>query len=146
MIAELFDLTGKVALITGGTHGIGMAIGKVLGKAGARICVNGTSEKNLESCKKEFKADGIDVYTLKFDVTDEAAVNWGISQIEKEVGSIDILVNNAGIIKRIPILNMDVSDYKQVIDVDLVGPFIVSKRVVPKMIEKRSGKMRVGKI
>ena len=141
MIQQLFDLTGKVALITGGTHGIGMAIGMVLGKAGAKICVNGTSEENLERCKKEYKAEGIDVYTLKFDVTDEGAVDRGISQIEKEIGSIDILVNNAGIIKRIPILDMAVSDYKEVIDVDLVGPFIVSKRVVPKMIEKRAGKI-----
>lgn len=141
MIQELFDLTGKVALITGGTHGIGMAIGIVLGKAGAKICVNGTSDKNLENCKKEYNKVGLDVYTLKFDVTDEAAVDKGISQIEKEIGSIDILVNNAGIIKRIPILDMEVSEYKQVIDVDLVGPFIISKRVVPKMIEKRAGKI-----
>ena len=141
MIQELFDLTGKVALITGGTHGIGMAIGIVLGKAGAKICVNGTSDKNLETCKKEYNKVGLDVYTLKFDVTDEAAVDKGISQIEKEIGSIDILVNNAGIIKRIPILDMEVSEYKQVIDVDLVGPFIISKRVVPKMVEKRAGKI-----
>ena len=141
MIQELFDLSGKIALITGGTHGIGMAIGIVLGKAGAKICVNGTSEANLANCKKEYNAEGIDVYTLKFDVTDEAAVDRGISQIEKEVGSVDILVNNAGIIKRIPILDMAVSDYKHVIDVDLVGPFIVSKRVAPKMIEKRAGKI-----
>ena len=141
MIQELFDLTGKVALITGGTHGIGMAIGIVLGKAGAKICVNGTSDKNLENCTKQYNKAGKDVYTLKFDVTDEAAVDKGISQIEKEIGSIDILVNNAGIIKRIPILDMEVSEYKQVIDVDLVGPFIISKRVVPKMIEKRAGKI-----
>jgi gluconate 5-dehydrogenase len=141
MIQELFDLTGKVALITGGTHGIGMAIGMVLGKAGAKICVNGTSEKNLENCKKEYKKAGLEVYTLKFDVTDDKAVDWGISQIEKEAGEIDILVNNAGIIKRVPILDMEVSEYKQVIDVDLVGPFIVSKRVVPNMIKKQAGKI-----
>jgi gluconate 5-dehydrogenase len=140
-INDLFDLTGKVALITGGSHGIGMAIGKVLGKAGAKICVNGTSAEKLEKCKVEYAAEGIDVYTLKFDVTDEAAVDRGITQIENEVGSIDILVNNAGIIKRIPILDMPLADFKQVIDVDLVAPFIVSKRVVPKMIEKRSGKI-----
>jgi gluconate 5-dehydrogenase len=118
-----------------------MAIGKVLGKAGAKICVNGTSAEKLDKCKVEYAAEGIDVYTLKFDVTDEAAVDRGITQIENEVGSIDILVNNAGIIKRIPILDMPLADFKQVIDVDLVAPFIVSKRVVPKMIEKRSGKI-----
>ena len=141
MIQELFDLKGKVTLVTGGTHGIGMAIGKILGKAGSKICVNDLSEEKLESCKAEYAAAGIDVFTVKFNVTDEAEVDRGISIIEKEVGDIDILVNNAGIIKRIPILDMEVSEYKQVIDVDLVAPLIVAKRVAPKMIEKRSGKI-----
>lgn len=138
---ELFNLTGKVALITGGTHGIGMAVGKVLGKAGAKICVNDLSDEKLDTCREEYKKNGIDVFTLKFDVTNEADVDRGISEIEKEVGDIDILVNNAGIIKRIPILDMPVSDFKQVIDVDLVAPLIVAKRVAPKMIEKRAGKI-----
>ncbi len=138
---ELFDLTGKVALITGGTHGIGMAIGKTLGKAGAKICVNDLSQEKLDACKVEYAKDGIDVFTVVFDVTDEADVDNGISIIEKEVGTIDILVNNAGIIKRIPILDMPVADFKQVIDVDLIAPLIVSKRVAPSMIEKRSGKI-----
>ncbi|MDP3435250.1 MAG: gluconate 5-dehydrogenase [Bacteroidota bacterium] len=138
---ELFDLSGKVALITGGTHGIGMAIGKVLGKAGAKICVNDLSLERLEACKLEYKAAGIDVFTLVFNVTDEAEVDKGISLIEKEFGSVDILVNNAGIIKRIPILDMPIADFKQVIDVDLVAPLIVAKRVAPAMIAKRSGKI-----
>ncbi len=141
MIQELFELSGKVALITGGTHGIGMAIGKVLGQAGAKICVNDISEEKLESCKAEYSSYGIDVYSIKFDVTSESDVDRGISQIENEVGEIDILVNNAGIIKRIPILDMSLADYKQVIDVDLVAPLIVTKRVVPKMITKRAGKI-----
>jgi gluconate 5-dehydrogenase len=138
---ELFDLTGKVALITGGTHGIGMAIGKVLGKAGAKICVNDLREERLENCKKEYLAAGIDIFTLVFNVIDEASVDKGISIIEKEIGSVDILVNNAGIIKRIPILDMPIADFKQVIDVDLVAPLIVAKRVAPAMIAKRSGKI-----
>ncbi len=141
IINDLFNLSGKVALITGGTHGIGMAIGKVLGKAGAKICVNDLSQERLDECKKEYANFGIDVFTLLFDVTNEADVDKGISLIEKEVGSIDILVNNAGIIKRIPILDMPLSDFKQVIDVDLIAPLIVSKRVAPKMIEKRAGKI-----
>ena len=138
---ELFDLTGKVALVTGGTHGIGLAIGLTLGKAGAKVCVNDLQDDKLQSCKEAFKKEGLEVYTLKFNVTDEKDVDKGISQIEKNVGSVDILVNNAGIIKRIPILDMAIADYKQVIDVDLVAPLIVSKRVAPKMIEKRSGKI-----
>ena len=141
MIQELFNLSGKVALITGGTHGIGMAIGKTLGQAGAKICVNDISDEKLEECKAEYAKAGVDVYTLNFDVTNEEAVDKGISQIEKEVGDVDILINNAGIIKRIPILDMPVADYKQVIDIDLVAPLIVAKRVAPKMIENRSGKI-----
>jgi gluconate 5-dehydrogenase len=138
---DLFDLTGKVALITGGTHGIGMAIGKILGQAGARICVNDLSTERLETAKKEYAEAGIDVFTLVFDVTDEQQVDEGISLIEKEVGPVDILVNNAGIIKRIPILDMAVKDYRQVIEVDLVAPLIVGKRVAPNMIKKRAGKI-----
>lgn len=138
---ELFDLTGKVALVTGGTHGIGLAIGLLLGKAGARVCVNDLQEDKLLACREAFKKEGLDVFTLIFNVTDEADVDKGISLIERSVGPVDILVNNAGIIKRIPILKMSVEDYKQVIDVDLVAPLIISKRVVPNMILKRAGKI-----
>lgn len=141
MINELFDLTGKVALITGGTHGIGMAIAKTLGAAGAKIVVNDISDEKLAACKAEYKEAGLDIYTLNFDVTNENDVDKGISEVEKNVGPIDILVNNAGIIKRIPILDMPVADYKQVIDIDLVAPLIVAKRVAPGMIERRSGKI-----
>jgi len=78
---------------------------------------------------------------LVFDVTDEKAVDRGISQIERDLGPIDILVNNAGIIKRIPILEMDISDFKDVVEVDLVAPLILAKRVAPGMIARRSGKI-----
>lgn len=138
---NLFDLTGKVALVTGGTHGIGLAIGLALGKAGAKICVNDLQEEKLNNCREAFKKEGLKVYTLIFDVTSEKDVDRGISQIEKIAGPVDILVNNAGIIKRIPILEMSIAEYKQVLEVNLVAPLIVSKRVTPKMIEKRSGKI-----
>ncbi len=141
MLSQLFDLSGKIALVTGGGHGIGMAIGLELARAGAKLCVNGTSEEKLKKAKAEFAEMGFDVFTVAFDVSDEVAVDRGISTIEQELGPIDILVNNAGIIKRVPILDMPVSDFKQVIDIDLVGPLIVSKRVAPNMIEKRSGKI-----
>ncbi len=141
MINELFDLTGKVALVTGGTHGIGMAIAKTLGAAGAKICVNDISDEKLTECKEEYKKAGLDVFTLNFNVTDVDAVDKGISKIEQEVGAIDILVNNAGIIIRKQILDMSVEDYKQVIDIDLVAPLIVAKRVAPGMIERRQGKI-----
>ena len=136
-----FDLTGKVALVTGATHGIGMAIAKGLAQQGARICVNDIDAPKLEACEEEYKKDGIEVYRLIFDVTSEEDVDRGITQIEQEVGPVDILVNNAGIIKRVPILEMDLNEFKQVIEVDLVSPLIVSKRVVPAMIERRAGKI-----
>jgi gluconate 5-dehydrogenase len=138
---DLFDLTGKVALITGGTHGIGLAVGKVLGKAGAKICVNDVDQLRLDEAEKEYAEAGIDAFTIVFDVTSEEGVDKGISAIEKEVGTIDILVNNAGIIKRVKILDMPVDDFRKVIEVDLVAPLIVSKRVAPRMIEKRAGKI-----
>jgi len=140
-ILDKFKLNGKVALVTGGTHGIGMAIGMALGSAGARVCINGRSEEKLQKAKEEYKKNGIDVFAIRFDVTKEDEVDQAIGVIEKEVGEIEILVNNAGIIKRIPILDMPVEDYKEVIDVDLVAPLIVTKRVVPAMIEKREGKI-----
>ncbi|MFB6342346.1 gluconate 5-dehydrogenase [Saccharicrinis sp. FJH2] len=141
MIQELFDLTGKVALVTGGTHGIGMAVATTLGKAGAKICVNDIFDDKLEACKAEYAKEGLDVYTLNFDVTSEEDVDKGITEIEKNVGPVDILVNNAGIIKRIPILDMPIKDFQQVIDIDLVAPLIVAKRVAPGMIERRFGKI-----
>ncbi|HPR32140.1 MAG TPA: gluconate 5-dehydrogenase [Prolixibacteraceae bacterium] len=140
-ISNLFDLTGKVALVTGGTHGIGMAIGKALAHAGAKLCVNDLSEEKLEECKAEYAREGIDVYPLIFNVTSEEDVDKGISRIEAKVGPVDILVNNAGIIKRIPILDMPIKDFVQVLDVDLVAPLIVAKRVAPGMIARRSGKI-----
>ena len=141
MIQELFNLTGKVALITGGTHGIGMAVAEGLAAAGAKICVNDIDDAKLASAKEEYAKKGIDAFTVNFNVTREAEVDAGISVIEAEVGPIDILVNNAGIIKRVPILDMPVDDFKQVIDVDLIAPFIVGKRVAPNMIKNGGGKI-----
>jgi gluconate 5-dehydrogenase len=138
---DLFDLSGKVALVTGGTHGIGLAVGLLLARAGAKVCVNDLQDEKLKSCEESFRKEGLDVFTLKFNVTDEKDVDKGITAIEKSVGEIDILVNNAGIIKRIPILDMPIADFKQVIEVDLVAPLIISKRVVPGMIKKRYGKI-----
>lgn len=138
---DKFKIDGKVALVTGASHGIGMAVATALGNAGAKIVVNDLSEEKLQKAKDEYKKNGLDVYTLVFDVTKEDDIDRGITEIENNVGKIDILVNNAGIIKRIPILDMPVEEYKQVIDVDLVAPFMVSKRVVPAMIEKGGGKI-----
>jgi len=142
MSTSLFDLKGKTALVTGATHGLGMAMAKGLGNAGAKIIVNGSSsQEKLDNAVSEYKKGGIDAYGSLFDVTNEKAVIEAVTKIENEVGPIDILVNNAGIIKRTPIVDMEVTDFKAVIDVDLVGPFIVSKNVVKGMIKRGGGKI-----
>ena len=142
MSINLFNLTGKVALITGATHGLGMAMAMGIGKAGAKIVVNGNScQEKLDKAVAAYKAAGLDAYGYLFNVTDEKLIKENIAKIEAEVGNIDILVNNAGIIKRTPLVDMEVVDFKTVIDVDLVAPFIVSKHVVKGMIERKSGKI-----
>ena len=127
MIQELFGLNGKVVLITGGTHGIGMAIGKVLGQAGAKICVNDLSSDKLKECIDEYKSVGVDVYTLTFDVTNESDVDKGITQIEKEVGEVDILVNNAAILRDRTMKKMQFDEWQDVIDTNLTGVFRMCK-------------------
>jgi gluconate 5-dehydrogenase len=142
MSTQLFDLKGKVALITGGTHGLGQAMATGLGKAGATLVINGaSSQEKLNKAVDEYKALGLNTYGYLFDVTDENQVIENIKAIESEVGVIDILVNNAGIIKRTPLEDMEVADFEQVIKVDLVSPFIVSKHVVKGMISRKAGKI-----
>ena len=142
MSTSLFDLTGKVALITGATHGLGMAMAKGIGQAGAMVIINGnSSQEKIDNAVAAFKAEGIQAFGYRFDVTDEEEVQNAIKRIENEVSPIDILVNNAGIIKRTPMVDMEVADFEQVIKVDLVSPFIVSKAVVKGMIQRKSGKI-----
>ena len=139
---SLFDLTGKIALVTGSTHGLGMAMAKGLGHAGATIIINGNSSQNkIDAAVHEFKKEGINAFGYKFNVADENEVIQAIQKIESEVGAIDILINNAGIIKRIPLIEMEVSEFKEVIDIDLVSPFIVSKQVAKGMIARKQGKI-----
>ena len=138
---SIFDLTGKVALVTGAAHGIGFAIAKGLADAGATICFNCSSQRSLEKGMAAYAAEGISAHGYVADVTDEAAVADMVAKINEEVGVIDILVNNAGIIKRIPRLEMSADEFRQVIDVDLNAPFIVAKAVLPGMIAKNKGKI-----
>ncbi len=140
-IMKSFSLEGKVALITGASHGIGMAIANAFASAGATICFNCSSEGSRVRALEAYKANGVDAHGYVCDVCDEEAVKALVAQIKEEVGVIDILVNNAGIIKRIPMLDMSAEDFRKVIDVDLNAPFIVSKAVIPGMIEKGHGKI-----
>lgn len=140
-ILDKFKLNNKIALVTGGTSGIGFSMAVGLAQAGAKICVNDIRDDKLGEAKNQFGELGIDVFTINFDVSNEADVDRGISIIEEEVGDIGILVNNAGIIKRSPILEMPLADFKQVLDINLVSPLIVSRRVVPNMIKDGAGKI-----
>lgn len=138
---QSFSLEGKVALVTGASYGIGFAIAAAYAAAGAKIVFNDIREELVEKGRKAYEEKGIDAKGYVCDVTDESQVADMVAKIEKEVGVIDILVNNAGIIKRIPMCEMSAEEFRQVVDVDLNAPFIVSKAVIPSMIKKGHGKI-----
>lgn len=138
---KMFSLEGKVALVTGGAYGIGFAIARALAGAGARIVFNCSRQSTIDKGLEAYKKAGIEVKAYLCDVTDEDAVAKMVEDIEQNVGVIDILVNNAGIIKRVPMEEMEVADFRRVIDVDLVAPFIMAKAVIPGMIKKGHGKI-----
>ena len=138
---DMFRLDGKIALVTGAVYGIGFEIAKALAAAGATIVFNNLDQESVDKGIKNYQDNGITAHGYVCDVTDEEAVAEMVKQIEAEVGVIDILVNNAGIIKRIPMLEMSAQDFRQVVDVDLNAPFIVSKAVLPTMIKKGHGKI-----
>ena len=138
---DMFRLDGKIALVTGAVYGIGFEIAKSLAVAGATIVFNNLDQASVDQGLANYTKEGIQAHGYVCDVTDEAAVQAMVKQIEDEVGVIDILVNNAGIIKRIPMLEMSAEDFRQVVDVDLNAPFIVSKAVLPSMIKKGHGKI-----
>lgn len=140
-ILNLFSLEGKVALVTGGAYGIGFAMAKAYAQAGAKIAFNCRSQAHLDQALADYKAKGIDAKGYICDVTDETQVKEMVASIKNDLGTIDILVNNAGIIKRIPMTEMSAEDFRQVVDIDLTAPFIMSKAVIPDMIEKGHGKI-----
>ncbi|HIX60574.1 MAG TPA: gluconate 5-dehydrogenase [Candidatus Blautia gallistercoris] len=138
---SIFTLEGKVALVTGAAYGIGLAMAKALAGAGASIAFNCRSQEHMEKAMEAYKEEGITAHGYLCDVTVEEEVKQMVADIKEQMGGIDILVNNAGIIKRIPMVDMEAEEFRQVIDIDLVGPFIMSKAVIPGMIEKGHGKI-----
>ena len=138
---DLFSLNGKVALVTGAGHGIGFEMAKALAKAGATLVFNTSRQESVDKALVEYEKLGIKATGFVCDVTDENAVKKMVAKIEEEIGVVDILVNNAGIIKRIPMCDMAVEEFKEVIDVDLVAPYIMAKAVIPSMIKKGGGKI-----
>ena len=140
-VNAMFSLEGKVALVTGASYGIGFALAMAFARAGAKIAFNDIKQELVDKGLAAYKEEGIDAKGYVCDVTNEEQVNELVAKIEKELGSVDILVNNAGIIKRIPMVDMSAAEFRQVIDVDLNAPFIVSKAVIPGMIKKGAGKI-----
>ena len=140
-VLDLFSLEGEVALVTGGTHGLGMAVAPALAAAGATLVINGHSADRLEKALKIYRDKGIDAKGYLFDVTDERQVAESVARIENEVGPVGILVNNAGIIKRIPALEMTLPEWNDVIATDLTAPFLMSRAVAAGMIRRGRGKI-----
>lgn len=138
---DLFSLKGKRTLITGGTHGLGMAMAEGLAVAGAELIITGTTPEKMDDALRYYKSKGFEANGYLFDVTNEKVAKESISKITKEIGDIHILVNNAGIIKRELAITMPVDDFRRVIEVDLVGPFIMSQLVARQMIERKEGKI-----
>ena len=140
-IKDRFSLENKVALVTGAAYGIGFAIAEAFAQAGAKIAFNCRSREHMETALKNYAEKGIDAKGYICDVTDEEQVREMVSDISEKMGEIDILVNNAGIIRRIPMLEMDVEEFRKVVDIDLNSAFIMSKAVLPGMIKRRKGKI-----
>ena len=140
-MTQQFSLEGKTALVTGGSYGIGFAIAEALAKAGAKLAFNCRSEAHLSEALASYQAKGIDAKGYIADVTDEDQVNGLVKKVQADLGGVDILVNNAGIIKRIPMTEMTTAEFRQVVDTDLIGPFLCAKAVIPGMLEKGHGKI-----
>ena len=136
-----FSLEGKVALVTGASYGIGFAIATGFAKAGATVVFNDIKQELVDKGVAAYAELGIKAHGYVCDVTNEDQVNAMVAQIEQEVGPINILVNNAGIIKRIPMHEMSAAEFRQVIDIDLNGPFICAKAVLPTMMKLGAGKI-----
>ena len=136
-----FDLTGRLAVVTGGGGGLGLAIARGLALAGARVVINGRNRAKLDTATAELVAAGRAVSACAFDVTEEAAVNAGMAEIERTLGPVDILVNNAAINLRKPFDEYTLAEWRALQDANFDGPFLVARAVVPGMKARRRGKI-----
>jgi gluconate 5-dehydrogenase len=141
MSTALFDLTGRTALVTGATSGLGHAIARGLAEAGATVVVNGRDAGRISAAVEAFRAEGLRAHGSRFDVTAEDEIAPEIARIEDEIGPIDILVNNAGIQRRAPILEMDLATFEEVVRTNLTGVFLVGQAVARGMVRRRRGKI-----
>ena len=138
---SLFDLSGKTALVTGSSRGLGRAFAEGLASAGAAIVVNGTDEERCERAADEMRTKGFKVHVAAFDVTDEAAIVKAFADFDKQGLTIDILINNAGIQFRKPMVELATADWQRVIDTNLTSAFIVGREAAKRMIARRAGKI-----
>lgn len=142
MSTSLFDLTGRTALVTGSSRGLGLVLARGLGDAGARVVLNGVNAERLDAVVRTLRdEEGRDVHGEAFDVTDGAAVRAAVARIEADHGGIDILLNNAGIHRRAPLEDMSEDDWRAVIDTNLTSAFLVSQAVGRGMIQRGGGKI-----
>ncbi|OYU48039.1 MAG: gluconate 5-dehydrogenase [Rhizobiales bacterium PAR1] len=141
MSTALFDLTGRTALITGSSRGLGRAMAEGLGRAGAKLVINGTSPAKVDEAVTEMRAVGLDAQALAFNVTDEAAVKAAFADLDQRGVAIDILVNNAGIQFRKPMVDLDTADWQRVIDTNLTSAFVIGREAARRMIPRGYGKV-----
>jgi gluconate 5-dehydrogenase len=141
MSVQLFDLTGRIALVTGATSGIGLSIARGLAEAGATVVVNGRDQGRIDTAVASLSEGRLRAHGARFDCTVESEVADGIARIEAEIGPIDILVNNAGIQRRAPMLEMDLATWDEVVRTNLTGVFLVGRAVARGMVERRRGKI-----
>jgi gluconate 5-dehydrogenase len=138
---SLFDLSGRVALVTGATSGIGLALARGLAEAGATVVVNGRDQGRVEQTVRALGADGRAAHGAVFDVTVPEEIEREVARIEAEIGPLDILVNNAGIQRRGPLLDVDPAVWDEVIRTNLTGVFLVGQAVARRMVARRRGKI-----
>jgi gluconate 5-dehydrogenase len=139
MSTTLFDLTGRTALITGSSRGLGRAMAEGLGRAGARLLINGTNAETVDKAVEEMRASGLDAMPLVFNVSDEAGVKAAFASLDAQGIAVDILVNNAGIQFRKPMVELETSDWQRILDVNLTSAFVIGREAARRMIAQGRG-------
>lgn len=138
---NLFDLTGRTALVTGSTRGLGRAMAEGLGQAGAALVINGRDPAATETAAQEMRDTGLDVRAMAFDVADEQSVQTAFRDLDAAGIEIDILVNNAGIQHRQPMVELALADWQRVIDTNLTSAFLIGREAARRMIPRGRGKI-----
>ena len=135
------DLTGRVAVVTGGNGGIGLGMARGLAKAGARVVVAARNEVKSSSAVEELRSLGSDAFALRVDVTNEQSVSRLVKQVAEQCGRLDILVNNAGVNIRVPVQDLQLDQWHQVLDANLTSAFLCARAVYPHMKQAGAGKI-----